>query len=464
METQLKKKYGLITAISMVVGIVIGSGIFFKAGKVLNNTNGSMPQTLLVVAIVGLIMIICSLLFAKLATRYEKVNGVVDYAEAAIGPKYGYFIAWFLTIIYYPSLTATLAWVSAQYTCAMLGIEALGTAHVLIGLFYLVAIYAMNALSPKLAGKFQVSTTVIKLIPLALMAIVGTIVGISNGLTVEAFTATTQQVAATGGGMMAAIVAFSFSYEGWIIATAINAELKDSKKNLPRALIIGAIIVIAVYLLYFVGLTGSMKVPDMIAAGDNLPGDAFTNVFGTIVGSVIYVFIVISCLGTTNGLMMGSIRSAYSIAVRRRGVACDTFSKLNEKSNSPIPSSIVGGILCLLWFLYWNYAFFANRVLGAGTLPAIMTWEPDELPIITLYGSYIPIFIQMMRTSKGENLWNRWILPILGVIACAFMVFCAYKGYGIDCLYYLIFFAIVMVIGAFFVKPKDKPEVVELKG
>ena len=88
METKLTKKYGLVTAIAMVVGTVIGSGVFFKAGKVLTNNNGSMAMSLLTVAAVGAIMVICSYVFSMLAQRYEKVNGLVDYAEATCGKNY----------------------------------------------------------------------------------------------------------------------------------------------------------------------------------------------------------------------------------------------------------------------------------------------------------------------------------------------------------------------------------------
>ncbi|MDO4846493.1 MAG: amino acid permease, partial [Oscillospiraceae bacterium] len=88
MENKLEKRYGLPTAISMVIGIVIGSGVFIKGGKVLNLTNGNLLSGIAVVGIVGLICIICSLVFATLGSRYEKVNGVVEYAEMALGPNY----------------------------------------------------------------------------------------------------------------------------------------------------------------------------------------------------------------------------------------------------------------------------------------------------------------------------------------------------------------------------------------
>jgi hypothetical protein len=93
----------------------------------------------------------------------------------------------------------------------------------------------MNALSPKLAGKFQISATVIKLIPITLMAVVGTLVGLFNGTLTTNFTTVVSQAVGgtTGSGLFAAVVATVFAYEGWIVATSINAELKNAKKNLP---------------------------------------------------------------------------------------------------------------------------------------------------------------------------------------------------------------------------------------
>ena len=105
MEKGREKKYGLVMASAMVIGIVIGSGVFFKAEKVLTATGGDLPTGILAWVIGGLIMIVCAYVFSTMATRYEKVNGIVDYAEMALGSKYGYMIGWFMTTIYYPSLT-----------------------------------------------------------------------------------------------------------------------------------------------------------------------------------------------------------------------------------------------------------------------------------------------------------------------------------------------------------------------
>jgi APA family basic amino acid/polyamine antiporter len=94
MET-LKRKYGLIAGIAMVVGIVIGSGIFFKAPDVLKNTDGKLSTALLAWLISGLIMVISAFCFAIMATRVQKVNGVVDYIEIATNEKTGYAMGWY---------------------------------------------------------------------------------------------------------------------------------------------------------------------------------------------------------------------------------------------------------------------------------------------------------------------------------------------------------------------------------
>ena len=247
---QFTRKYGLGTAVCMVVGTVIGSGIFFKAQNVLLATGGNMPLGIAAWLITGLLMIVCAAQFAVMATKYEKVSGVVDYAEATCGPKYAYFLAWFTTNVYYPAMTSVLAWVSARYFGALLGWNIAGPEVLVLAGFFLIASYTINTLSPKLAGKFQVGATVIKLIPIVLIAVVGVIAGLVNGTLTHNFTGIANGAMGTaGGGLFAAIVATVFAYEGWIVATSINAELKEPKKNLPIALIIGSFVVVLAYIL-----------------------------------------------------------------------------------------------------------------------------------------------------------------------------------------------------------------------
>jgi len=333
MSSELNKKFGLPTAIAMVVGIVIGSGVFFKAEKILKATGGNLPIGILAWVVGGVIMIVCAYVFALMATKYEHVNGIVDYAEASMGPRYGYTVGWFMAVIYYPTLTSVLAWVSARYTAVLFGWSIVGGETMTVAAFYLVASYALNALSPVLAGKFQVSTTVIKLVPLTLMAVVGTIAGMTNGMVVQNFTTVVSRVHFSTA-LFTAVVATSFAYEGWIIATSINAELKDSKRNLPIALVAGSIIVMFVYIFYYLGLSGAVSNETLMAGGQEGARLAFQTLFSSVGGTLVFVFVIISCLGTLNGLMLGCTRGIYSLAARGRGPRPEVLMTVTKKRDS----------------------------------------------------------------------------------------------------------------------------------
>ncbi len=460
---KLEKKYGLPTAICMVVGTVIGSGVFFKAQNVLAATGGNMPLGIWAWVITGFLMIICSLQFAIMATKYEKVSGVVDYAEATCGKGYAYYLAWFMVNIYYPGMTSVLAWVSARYFGVLFGWSMVGPEVLCLAGFFLIASYTMNALSPKLAGKFQISATVIKLIPIFLMAIVGTLVGLINGTLTNNFTTiVSEAIGGTSGGLFAAIVATVFAYEGWIVATSINAELKDAKKNLPLALIIGSIIVVAAYVFYYIGIAGGATNEVLIKEGATT---AFTNIFGGIGGTLLNVCIVVSCLGTLNGLMVGATRGMYAIACRDEGPKQDMFKQIDKNTNMVTNSSVWGLFVCAIWLIY----FYGANLTDGGWF-GYFNFDSSELPIVTIYALYIPIFILWMKKEKEVGVVKRFIVPSLAILSCLFMVFAAIYAHGITpfiqakengafsfpVLFYCIVFAIVMLIGAALKKPKNK--------
>lgn len=462
-NNQLKKRYGLFTAICMVVGIVIGSGVFFKAQDILKYTNGNMLLGILAWIIGGVVMIICAFTFANFATQYLKVNGVVDYAEAIVGKKYAYMTGWFLSTIYFPAMTSVLAWVSARYTLVLFDASADITSGLCmaLGAFYLCLAYAINILSPKIAGKFQVSATIIKLIPLAIIVVVGTIVGLINGNTMEAFTQTAESTGGDFGSVFAGIAAAAFAYEGWVIATSINAELKNAKRNLPIALVIGTIIIMVVYITYFIGLTGGASVDVLRAEGSTT---AFKNLFGQVGGTILNVFIVISCLGTLNGLMLACTRSFYSVAVRDCGPAPKTLAHIDPHTNMPSNSGVIALFFCAAWFFYFYAANLTKPVFG------LFSFDSSELPIITIYAIYIPVFIMFIIKEGKKNIFKNIVMPVLATLASLFMVFVAIYAHGIrpyqaaaengefafPVLFYLIVFAVIMAIGALLYKKKEK--------
>lgn len=456
---ELKRKYGLFTAICMVVGIVIGSGVFFKAEAIHKSTGGNLPVGILAWLMGGLIMIACVCMFSIMATKYEKVNGVVDYAEATVGGKYAYYVGWFLTTTYYPTIASVLVWLSARYTLVLFGFDDPTTGTCLaLSCFFLVASYAINALSPVVAGKIQVSTTIIKLIPLLLMAIVGTVVGLSNGMAIKNFTSVVDSSINPVMAFFTAVVATSFAYEGWIIATSINAELKDAKKNLPIALIAGSIIIVLVYILYYIGLSGTVSTADLIEKGVNF---AFNTTFGSVAGTILVAFIAVSCMGALNGLMLGCTRGMHSIAIRNQGPKPEVFKTVDPNTNMATNSSVLGAFFTGLWLFY-----FYGANLASPSLFGYFSFDSSELPIVTVYALYIPIFIMFMVKAKGETVFKRIIMPITAIIASLCMIVAALYAHGISpymkaaaegrfslpVLFYLIIFAIDILIGAFFYK------------
>ena len=118
---QIKKQYGLWTGIAMVIGIVIGSGVFLKAGGVLALSGGDLKISILAWLVGGVIMVASGFCFAIFASKITKYNGVVDYVEKSTNSKVGYFLAWLMTTFYYPIVTSIVALFAGSYFFKLIG-------------------------------------------------------------------------------------------------------------------------------------------------------------------------------------------------------------------------------------------------------------------------------------------------------------------------------------------------------
>lgn len=434
---KLERKYGIWTATAMVVGIVIGSGVFFKADDVLKASGGDLPTALLAWLIGGAIMVVTAFVFAKIANRIEKVNGLVDYFEEAYGWRAGYLVAWFMTFIYYPTLVAVLAWVSANYTIGLVGLE---EGVWLLSVIYLTTFFILNLYSPVLAGKWQVSATVIKLIPLALVAVVGAISGLLSGQTFASF-ANSAEIVSDGGGLAVATLSTAFAYEGWIIATSINAELKDAKRTLPKALFFGTSLIVIIYMLYYLGISGVLSNEQVIAAGDDAPVQVLSIIFGRMGGTLLSVFVIISCLGTLNGLVMGSARGMFSISSRGVGPKPEIFNQVNIKTNSTINSGLIGFVASLFWLLVWygNFEGWWGKFM-----------DISELPIAFLYVIYVSLYFWMMKSFKGLGPVSRFGAPLLAAAGSCYIIWGAVQKNMF--LHFFLLTAAIVIAGLPFMK------------
>ena len=440
----MEKRYTLPVAIAMVVGTVIGSGIFFKAEAVLKGTGGNLGIGILAFIIMGIVMIISACTFGIVAQSHEGVDGLVGFAKASCGKTYSYYVGWFMAVVYYPSLVGVLCWLPARYFGVLIGWEDPTSGPVMtLAIFFMVVTYLMNALAPKLAGKFQISTTIIKLIPLLLMAVVGTIVGLSNGQINYNFANVVDPSVAPLAGLFGGVVSLSFAFEGWICATSIVSELKDSKRNLPKALLIGTVIVAVVYVVYYIGLSGAIDSATLMANAQSGAKSAFMNVFGQVGGIAIFAFVSISCWGTCNGLMMAVTRGMYDLAADGENEKLAMFRNIDPTTNMPTNSTVFGIFVSGLWLVY-----FYGANLTAGWFGPFC-FDSSELPIITLYALYIPIYFSLMKRNDLSAFRGK-VMPILATLCSLFMVYATIRAYHIKVLFYLIIFVVILLIGAFF--------------
>ncbi len=442
MEQKLEKKYGLMTAIAMVIGIVVGSGVFFKAEYVLNATGGNLPIGILAWIIGGLVMVICAYMFSILAERHDSVGGLLGYAEAVAGKRYGYYVGWFLATVYTPAITSVLAWVSARYTCVLIGWDITGGECMTLAGLYLILVYAMNELAPIVAGRFQISTTVIKLIPLVAMAVVGSISGLISGTTVQNFTTVVSQDV-SGNPLFSAVVATVFAYEGWIVATSINTELRNAKRNMPIALVAGTLTIMVVYILYYIGLAGAVPNEVMMENGEQGALVAFSALFGKF-GSVLFLFVIISCLGTLNGLMMGCVRNLYALSSRGWGPKPKVFAQVDPETNMPQSSGIFALAMCSLWLV-----FFYGACLDGGWFGPF-AFDSSELPIVALYALYIPIFVLFMKKEKELSVFKRFVVPLLAIGSCVLILVAAWFAHGTAVFWFLLVAAVCFVVAAWY--------------
>lgn len=464
--TEIKKQYGIWTGIAMVVGIVIGSGVFLKAGGVLKLAGGNLKLSILAWFIGGLIMITSSFCFAVFATKVTKYNGVVDYVEVASNEKIGYSLAWMITSFYYPIVASIVALFAGSYFFKMIGLN-IGLTdwqNFLFAFGIITLVVIMNYLSPIIASRFQISATVVKLIPILLIAIGGLfaslIVGNDYGI-INAFKNNAEGYELNFG---EAVKKTAFAYEGWVCATAINAELKDSKKNLPKALVGGTIAILVFYIVYYVSLSAILGNEANIIQDEKAPIVAFQKMFGTIGGSIFTFFIMISCLGTVNGVTMGCCRGMYTMSCRGQGIAPEKFSKIGKNKNISFLSCIYGYGCILLMLLVWYLAMHNVWIFG-------LLGSMDEIICAIIYAIYITMYIFIMKNFKELNVVKRFILPGLAIIGSLFFTICGTGLYQlittgktnslIDFLVFLVLFIILMLPSLFFYHKDGKKETID---
>lgn len=386
---QQKEKYSLFMAIAMIVGIVIGSGIFFKSDNILVYTEGNVLLGVLVFAIGAIAIIFGGLTISELASRTNQPGGVITYANEFVNRKMGCVFGWFQTFVYFPTLLAVVAWVVGIYISMLFGWNNGLEGQILIGFAFFTFAFFLNTFSAKLGGYFQTTSTVIKLGPLFLIAILGLFFG-------DPTTVFTQESSQALKSFMwlAAIGPIAFSYDGWVVSTTISHEVKDSRRNLPKALIIAPIFVLITYVLYFVGISvmvGPEKIIEMGDAHVYYAAERFAGSFGA---KAILVFVIVSVMGTVNGLVLGDIRLPYSLSLMNMFPYAKKVQEVHPKYGMPLWSALISFVIACIWMLVHYITQKFNLLPNS---------DVSEISIAVTYVLFIVLYVKVfMLYRKGE--------------------------------------------------------------
>lgn len=437
------KKYSLPTAVAMIVGICIGSGIFFKTDNILYAAGGSVTKGIVVFALGAISIVFGGLSFGELAKRTGSAGGLIGYAEKFISPWVACAAGWFQTFVYYPALLVVVARVIGVYTCMLFGIENKISTEMTIGLVFCCFSYLYNCAAPKFGALFQNLSTLVKLIPLVLFAAAGFLFGDPQALTAS------PETTVSSVGWISAVAPIAFSYDGWIISTSISHEIKNEAKNLPRALVIGPLIVLGVYVSYFAGVSLFLGPDAIISMGDAHVYSIAESLFGAAGGKIILIFIIISVMGTVNGIILGFIRMPYSLAVRGNMVPFSrTLSKLGERSNIPLASAAVSFVLMLVWsFVHY---FVSSRNLMTNS-------DISEVSVAMSYAMYIPLYYKVHALYKKGEIKGRFagvICPLLASVGSCIVLFGALRNP--DLIPVTLIFIVPVLLSLIYFSPKEK--------
>ena len=260
-QQELRKSIGFSAAVSTVVGILIGSGVFFKPQAIYSATNGGPGLGLLAWLIGGLITIAAGLTAAEISASIIKPGGFMVYLEEIYGERIGFLTGWMQVILFVPAIVAALGIIFAQECVSLLGLNnELYIIAIAIGI--IVFIVLLNSLGAKFGGAIQTVSTICKLLPLAVIIIFGLMKGNSSQSMMTPLVGESVNIVSA---LSQVLIATLFAYDGWIFVGALAGEMKNPSKHLPIAIVGGISVVMAIYLLINVAYVGFFM--EIISAG-----------------------------------------------------------------------------------------------------------------------------------------------------------------------------------------------------
>lgn len=427
----LNRSLGLISSLSLVIGTVIGSGIFFKQAAVLDYAH-STNLALVAWLVGGLITMASGLTIAEIGSQMPHTGGLYVYLEKIYGKFWGFLAGWMQIIVYGPTLIAALGSYLATLLVAFFDLPKTSTP--LLAVIVIALIAAFNLLSNRYGAAFQVITTIGKLLPIAAIIIFGLLFGKANAFNQVA--TTSGSVSFNGFGM--AILATLFAYDGWVLIANMGGEIKNPQKLLPKAIVFGIGLVLIIYMLVTAGIFRVVPASLIHRLGDQAAAHFATIAFGQVGGKLLNIGIIISIAGCINGKVMTFPRIMYAMAKNDELPFSKQLAYLNKRMRTPMVATLtVCSIAALMAVtvdadrlselcIFTIYLFYVLAFFGLFKLRRLKTASPFRVPLYP----FTPIVAIL---GGGFVLVSELNSDLTGVLASIFFVALGIPVYLIKC-------------------------------
>src|SRR3954451_11407055 len=438
-QPELRRDLGLWGAVAIVIGTVIGSGIFLVPKAMILNV-GSPGMVFAVWIFGGILTMFGALTYAELAAAMPEAGGEYVYLREAYGPFFGFLYGWTQTWVAKAASIATLA-TGFFYYLANFRPElekVIGTIPIplgpnsgplevrsgqLLAMAVILFLALVNYFGVKIGGAVQIAVTIVKVG--LIFAII--VIGFSSGQGNVANYSTSVPVAGGFSGFFAALVAALWAYDGWNNVNMVSSEIRNPQRNLPVALIGGTLLVMAIYIAaniaYFYVLPASA-----VASSDRVASEMMRRVLGNRGAAWVSVAAMISIFAALNGSILSGSRVPYALA--RDGYFFQPYAYVSEKYRTPGISILLLSAWSAVLLLSGQYdnlytlVIFPSWILyamAAASVIVLRIRRPDlERPYRTLGYPVVPVlFVCVAVVLIVSTLINSPRESLLGFIIIA---------------------------------------------
>ena len=409
-KTEFKREIGVFGGVSIIGGIMIGSGIFYLGSYVLQRTGMNSGLALICWIIAGVISLFGGLCYAELGTAMPKAGGRLVYLNEAFHPVVGFLAGFTDWLIGGPGSIAAVSIALMAVFQPFFGLSDFGVKAAAIVLIVAATLY--NLVGVKIASIVQSLSMVAKLVPVAIILFAAIFVGrVSPDLSLGSASEYAAANDTNMFGMIAiAVVAALWAYEGWTNLNTVAEEIKNPKKNLPLALIIGIGGVTIIYTLFNFAIMKVLpheEIVTMINNEDIYLGTAVAEkVLGSAGAFVVSAGMVLAMFGSMNGMILAQPRMYYAMAEEGHFFKC--FAKLHPKYKVPYAPIIVQGVLSIVLVLVRNLEQLTNMVVVTGMVFNVLV--------------VLAVPILRKKYPKIERPYKVWFYPVSVIITALIFV------------------------------------------